>query len=163
MNFVVYKVPQVTKTSGNVKRWGHFLLVYYYIYILCSLLTQTFGYRRMDVRVLGRSFNYVVAPDIYYTQVLVWLFDVTFCISVSPFCSGTGGSYSLYSTHLTRSEFWVPARGIVYTNITHNVIPLSLCKYTLFSKREDNLFLQPVHLRSTRIIVIQHMQYLGAQ
>ena len=42
-------------------------------------------------------------------------------------------SNNLYSTHLTHSAFWVPARGIAYTNITHNVIPLSLCKYTLFS------------------------------
>ena len=44
-----------------------------YIYIRCSLPTQTFGYRGMDARVFGRSFNYVVAPEIYYTQVLVWI------------------------------------------------------------------------------------------
>ena len=94
----------------------------------------------MNVRVLGRRFNYVVTSEIYYTQVLVWIFNVTFCISISPFCSGTDGSNSLYSTHLTRSEFLAPARGIAYTNITHYVISLSLCKYTLFSKSEDHLY-----------------------
>ena len=56
---------------------------------------------------------------------LVWIFKVTFCISISLFCSGTGDSNSFYSTHLTRSGFSVPERGIVYTNSTHNVIPLS--------------------------------------
>ena len=63
-----------------------------------------------------------------------------FCISILPFCSDTDSSNNLYSTHLTCSEFWVPARGLAYTNITYNVIPLSLCKYTLFSKSEDHLF-----------------------
>ena len=104
----------------------------------------------MNVRVLGRHFNYVVAPEIYFTQVHVWISMLRFVLAFSSFCSGTDDSYSLYSTHLTRSEFWVPARGIAYTNITHNVIPLSICKYTSFSKNEDDLFLQPVHLRSTR-------------
>ena len=49
------------------------------------------------------------------------------------FSHGTDSS-SLYSTHLTRSVFRVPARGIAYTNITHIVIPLSLCKYTSFPR-----------------------------
>ena len=89
---------------------------------------------------LGIRFNYVVAPEIYYTQALGWSFNVTFCITISTFYSRTDGSNNLYSTLLTRSEFWVPARGIAYTNITHNVTPLSLCKYTLFSKSEDHLF-----------------------
>ena len=48
-------------------------------------------------------------------------------------------SYSLYSKHLTRTLF------CTRTNITHIVIPLSLCKHTLFSKSEDHLFLQLVH------------------
>ena len=34
------------------------------------------------VQEVGRS-------EIYYTQLLVWIFNVTFCISTSPFCSGT--------------------------------------------------------------------------
>ena len=45
--------------------------IFWSFIIRYSLLTQTFGYRRMNVRVFGRSFNYVVAPEIYYTQVLV--------------------------------------------------------------------------------------------
>ena len=81
------------------------------------------------------------------THVLVWIFNVTFCIRISPFCSRPGGSYSLYSKHLTRSEFSVPARGIAYANVTHNVIPLSIYN------------LQPVHLRSTRTIITQTRYY----
>ena len=34
----------------------------------------------MDVQVMGGTFNYMVAPEIYYTQVLVW-------ISVTQFVS----------------------------------------------------------------------------
>ena len=127
------------------------------IFICCSLLTQTLGYRGLNVRVLSRRFNYVIASKSYYTQVLIWIFNVTFCTSISPFCFDTDGSYSLYSTHLTRSEFWVPARGIAYTNITHNVIPLSL-GMRCFPKSEDDLFLQPVHHRSTRTI-INHINF----
>ena len=41
-------------------------------------------------------------------------------------------SYSLYSKQHVRS--FGPSRGIAYTNITHIVVPLSLCKYTLFPK-----------------------------
>ena len=73
-------------------------------------------------------------------------------------CSGMDCRNNLYSTLLTRSEFWVPARGIAYTNITNNVIPSNLCKYTLFSKSEDHIFLQPVHLRPTRTIVTQRIR-----
>ena len=51
----------------------------------------------------------------------------------------------------------IPARGIAYTNITLIVIPLSLCKYTI------HLFVQPVHLRSTRTIVTQRTRYLRAR
>ena len=79
----------------------------------------------MDIRVLGRSFNYVVAPEIYYTQVLVWIFNVTFCISFQRSVLARADSYSLYSKHLTRTQF------CTRTNITHIVISLSLCKYTL--------------------------------
>ena len=107
--------------------WGHFL----FCFIRCFLLTQTFGYREINEQVLGKRFNYVVTPEFYYTQVLVGIFNVTFCISILSFCSGTDGSYSLYSTHLTRSEFCIPARGIAYTNITHNVI---LCKSRCFPR-----------------------------
>ena len=57
-------------------------MFYYYIYIRCSLLAQTFEYRGMDVRVLGRSFNYVVTQEIYYTLVLVWIVNVAFCKGV---------------------------------------------------------------------------------
>ena len=49
-------------------------------------------------------------------------------------------SCSSYSTHLTRSQSLVPARGIAYANITHNVIPLTLRKCALFSKSEDHIF-----------------------
>ena len=80
--------------------------------IFCSLnimfmfvipcLHKHFGTGEMDVRVFGRSFIYVVAPEIYYTQVLVWI--SMFCMSISSLCSRTDGSYSLYSTHLTRSR-----------------------------------------------------------
>ena len=64
-------------------------------------------------------------------------------------------SYSLYSKHLTRTQFCTRSK-----NITHIVIPLSLCKYTLFSKSEDHLFCQPVHLRSTRTIVTWRILYI---
>ena len=63
-------------------------------------------------------------------------------------------SYSLYSKHLTRTQF------CTRTNITHIAIPLSLCKYTLFFKSEDRLFLQPVHLRSTTTIGTQRTRRL---
>ena len=42
-----------------------FIIINIIIYIRCSLLTQTF---RMNLRVLDRRFNYVVAPEIYYTR-----------------------------------------------------------------------------------------------
>ena len=58
-------------------------------------------------------------------------FNVTFCMSIWSFCSGTDGSNNSYSTHLTRSEFTVPARDIAYTNITHIVI---LLIYVVFPK-----------------------------
>ena len=72
-------------------------------------------------------------------------------------------SNSLYSKHLTRSQSLVPAKDIAYTNITHIVIPLSLCLRTLFSKSEDHLFLPPVRPRSTRTIVTQRTRYLAAR
>ena len=71
-------------------------------------------------------------------------------------------SYSLYSKYLTRSEFWVPASCIAYTNITHIAISLSLCKYTLSFKSEDHFFVQPMHLRLTRTIITYRIRYLGA-
>ena len=84
-----------------------------------------------------------------------WTFNITFCIRIprSSHCTDRAvsvlnskrkhvRSYSLYSKHLTRTQF------CTRTNITHIVIPLNLCKYTLFSKSEDYLFLQPVHLRA---------------
>ena len=89
----------------------------------------------MDVRMLGRSFNYVVSPEIYYTQVLVWIFNVTFCISTSPLCFRTGTELQFVLDAFNTFGVLVPARDIVYTNISHNVIPLSLCKYTLFSQK----------------------------
>ena len=103
-----------------------------------------------------------------------WIFNATFCMCISRSSSRADtfvvavlhskrkhvrSSYSLYSKRLTCSQSLVPARGIAYTNITHIVIPLSLCKFTLFSKSEDHLFLQPVHLRSTRTIITQRVRY----
>ena len=90
-----------------------------------------------------------------------WIFNATFCmgirvrartepVSILHSKRKHVRSYSLYSTHLTRSEFLVPARGIAYTNITHNVIPLSLCKYTLFSKSEDHLFCNQCTLKQRK-------------
>ena len=89
----------------------------------------------MDVRMLGRSFNYVVAHEIYYTQVLVWIFNVTFCISISSFCSRRSRQSQFVLYAFNTFGVLVPASGIAYTNITHNVIPLSLCEYTLFSQK----------------------------
>ena len=71
------RCERISFTNSNKTKWfkyncwGHFLFFYYYIYIRCSLLTQTFGYRGMDVRVLDGSLNYVKLREIYYTQVLV--------------------------------------------------------------------------------------------
>ena len=72
------------------------------------------------------DFNYVVDPEIYYSGTHLD-FNVTFYITISSSCSGTDESYSLYPKYLTRSQSLVSARGIAYTNITRNVIPLSLC------------------------------------
>ena len=107
----------------------------------------------MNVRVLGGCFNYVVVPwNLLYSGTRL---DFQCHVSYKHFAVlfRRAYSYSLYPTHLTRPEFWVPARHIAYTNITENVIPLRLCKYTLFSKSEDHLFLQPLHFRSTRTII----------
>ena len=80
--------------------------------ILCSLHTQTLGYRK-------------------------WVFNAAFCIRIRSSSPRTGRrSYSSALEAKTRSQSLVPARDIAYTNITHIVIPLSLC--------EDHLFLQPV-------------------
>ena len=65
-------------------------------------------------------------------------------------------NYSLHSKHLTRTQF------CTRTNITHIVIPLNLCNYTLFSKSEDHLALQLVHLR-TRTIVTQRTRYISSR
>ena len=84
-----------------------------------------------------------------------WVPEMNFLCHVlyghSPSSPRTGRrSCSFALDARTRSESSVPARASAYTNITHVVIPLSLCEYTLFSKSEDRLFLQPVHLSSTR-------------
>ena len=47
------------------------IFFYYYVYIRCSLLTQTFGCRRMNVQALGGRFNWVFDPEIYDTQLLI--------------------------------------------------------------------------------------------
>ena len=98
--------------------WGHLLLCLYSLFLT---------YTNIWVRVLGRSFNYLVAPEIYYMQVLVWIFNVTFCVSISPFCSRTGIQLQFVLEAFNRFGVLIPARGIAYTNITHIVIPLSLC------------------------------------
>ena len=69
-------------------------------------LHKQFGYRRMDIRVFGRSFNYVVVPEIYYTQLLVWFSISRFVEAFHRSVLARVGSYSLYSKHLTRSGFW---------------------------------------------------------
>ena len=107
----------------------------------------------MNVRALGGRFNCLIGPEFYYTQVLVWIsMSRLYKYFIVLFGHGRQLQF-VFDASNTLSEFWVPARGITYTNITYNVIPLSLSKYTLFFKGEDHLFLQPVHLRSKRTII----------
>ena len=129
--FIRYQSQARILNGSPFNMWG-FLFFYYYIYIRYFLLAQTFGYRRMDVRVLGRSFNYVAAPEIYYTQVLVWIFNVTFCISISSSCSRVGTHLQFVLDAFNTFRVLGSSRDIAYTSITHITIPWSFCKYTLF-------------------------------
>ena len=85
----------------------------------------------MNVRVLGRSLKYVIAPEIYYTQELVWISMSRFVQAFHRSVLTRANSYSLYTKHLTRTQFCTGAN-------KHIVIPLSPSQYTLFSKGEDH-------------------------
>ena len=66
------------------------------------------------------------------------IFNVTFCISISPFSLARGGSNSSHSTHLTRSAFWVPARDKNNYHITHTVSRNAIILQT--ENVEQNMF-----------------------
>ena len=97
-----------------------------------------------------------------------WSFNVTFCVCIhrtSPRLKQHIHTFVLVTS--THSQFG-PSTGNAYTVLhlhKHHayVIPLSLCKYTLFSKSEDHLFMQSLHLCLTRIIITQNIWYLGAR
>ena len=76
--------------------------------LFCFLYTQTFGYREMNFQCHA--------------------FTARVRVRAEPVAVKHVRSYSLYSKHLTRTQF------CTRTNVTHIVIPLSLCKYTMFSK-----------------------------
>ena len=85
----------------------------------------------MDVQVMEGNFNYLIAPwNLLYSVIG---FDFSYSIL---YCS----IRSSVPAQATRAQF------CTHTNSTH-VTPLSLCKYTLFPKSEDHLFMQSVHLR----------------
>ena len=69
---------------------------------------------------------------------------LTHTVSSRRYCFYTRGNVATFPHFFTT---------LLRENLNATVIPLSLCKYTLFSKSENNLFLQPVHLRSTRTII----------
>ena len=64
----------------------------------------------MDVRVSGRSFDYVVAPEIYYTHVLVWISMSRFVQAFFTACSCTGQLQFVLEALNTFSEF-DPSKG----------------------------------------------------
>ena len=84
-----------------------------------------------------------------------WIFNATFCIRVRRSSSRTskafiqsGNTFTVRSEHGQRVHSSVRAQT---SRICNSV--KSLCEYTLFSKSEDHLFVQSMHVRSTRTII----------
>ena len=122
------------------------------------------------------NFNYLIAPGTY-TQIHVWIFSIhilyhTFTIlsshnSYSQFCTRSINILAVLFSHKTHTQFCIRTIN-AYTVLSLDkqrayVASVKVFEIYIVSKSEDHLFVQPVHLRSTKAIITQRTRYLGTR